>query len=176
MTGGDMNDQERDAVPELFTKQVTRLLPPGELEARILKFLGERRLCVLSTSRDNVPRSTPILYRNKGFTLYMAGEPGLKLGNIKLNPRVSVGIYDPKAEYSDKIDDITGVQISGHATLMGRQDSGFSDAFRLFGRPEAWAEHWFGLMIEVVPDKIEMLAMSLKNEDYAARQIWTRQA
>ncbi|NTV99600.1 MAG: pyridoxamine 5'-phosphate oxidase family protein [Chlorobiaceae bacterium] len=170
-----MSEQESAAVPEIFTKKVTRPLPPEELEQRILKFLEERRLCVLATSRDDVPRSTPILYRNKGLNIYMAGEPGLKLGNIKLNPRVSVGIYDPKAEFSDNIDDIVGLQISGHATLMSRQDEGFHEAFMLFARPEAWAEHWFGMMIEVVPEKIEMLAMALKNEGYAARQIWIRQ-
>ncbi len=169
-----MSEQQKPAVPEIFTKKVARLLPPEELEKRILKFLGERRMCVLSTCRDNVPRSTPILYRTIGFNLYMAGEPGLKLGNIKLNPIVSVGIYDPKAEFSDSIDDIVGLQISGRAKLMNKQDPGFFEAFRLFGRPEAWAEHWFGMMIEVVPDRIELLAMALKNEDYAARQIWTR--
>jgi len=39
----------------------------------------------------------------------MAGEPGRKLGNIKLNPRVSVGIFDPKAEFSEVLHDITGL-------------------------------------------------------------------
>ena len=101
----------------------------------------------------------------------MAGEPGLKLGNLKINPRVSVGIFDPKGEFSDDWHDIVGLQISGHAKLMDKQDPGFIEAFRLFGRPEAWAEHWYGRMIEVVPEKIEMFAMELKNEDYAARQI-----
>lgn len=169
-----MDTPQGTSVPEIFTKRVTRPLPKEELEARILKFLGSRRMCVLSTCRDNVPRSTPILYRNSGFNIFMAGEPGLKLGNIKLNPRVSVGIYDPKAEFSDSIDDIVGLQISGNARLMSRQDPGFFEAFRLFGRPDAWAEHWYGMMIEVVPERIEMIAMALKNEDFAARQIWNR--
>ena len=168
-----MSEQGKNAVPEIFTKRVSAHLSQQELESRILKFLGERRICVLSTSRDNVPRSTPILYRNVGFTIYMAGEPGLKLGNIKLNPRVSIGLFDPKAEYSDNMNDISGLQISGHAKLMSKQDPGFFEAFRLFGRPETWAEHWFGMMIEVFPDKIEMLDMGLKGEGYAARQIWT---
>ncbi|EAT58523.1 pyridoxamine 5'-phosphate oxidase family protein [Chlorobium ferrooxidans] len=162
-----------EQVPEIFTKKVERLLAQGELEARILNFLASRRLCVLSTSRDNEPRSTPILFRSKGFTLYMAGEPGLKLGNIMQNPDVSVGIFDPKAEFSDEIEDITGLQISGHARLISREDAGFSEAFKLFGRPQAWAEHWFGKMIEVIPDRIEMLSMGLKLEGYAARQIWS---
>jgi hypothetical protein len=168
--GGKMSEQ----VPEIFTKKASRLLSPEELEERILTILASRRLCVLSTCRDDEPRSTPILFRSKGFTLYMAGEPGVKLGNINLNPRVSVGIFDPKAEFSDEIHDITGLQISGNAKLLGKEDAGFNETFSLFGRPQAWAEHWFGKMIVVIPDKIEMLAMGLKLEDYAARQIWTR--
>ncbi|ACD90200.1 pyridoxamine 5'-phosphate oxidase-related FMN-binding [Chlorobium limicola DSM 245] len=170
----NMSEHEQPDVPEIFTKQVVRQLPPEELETRILSFLSSRRLCVLSTCRENVPRSTPILFRTKGFSLYMAGEPGQKLGNIKLNPRVSVAVFDPKSEFSEDILDITGLQITGQARLIGKDESGFMDAFRLFNRPEAWAAHWFGMMIEVVPDRIEMLSMALKSENYAARQIWTR--
>lgn len=169
-----MSEHEKPDVPEIFTKKASRQLAPEQLEERILKFLASRRLCVLSTCRDDEPRSTPILFCSTGFTLYMAGEPGTKLGNIKLNPRVSVGIFDPKAEFSEELQDITGLQISGHARLIGKDDPGFKEAFSLFGRPQAWAEHWFGRMIEVIPDKIELLSMALKLEDYAARQIWTR--
>ncbi|NMW18753.1 MAG: pyridoxamine 5'-phosphate oxidase family protein [Chlorobiaceae bacterium] len=169
-----MSEHEKPEIPDILTKRTSRQLAPEELEERILKFLASRRLCVLSTCRDNVPRSTPILFRSKGFNLYMAGEPGLKLGNIKLNQRVSVGIFDPKAEFSEDWHDITGLQISGHATLIGKQDLGFLEAFRLFGRPQSWSEHWFGMIIEVIPDTIELLSMAFKLEDYAARQIWKR--
>ena len=169
-----MSEHEKPGVPEIFTKRVQRPLPPEELDARILAFLASRRLCVLSTCRNRIPRSTPILFRSRGFTLFMAGEPGQKLGNIKVNPNVSVAVFDPKSEFSDDIGDITGLQIRGRARLLRREDPGFMEAFRLFGRPEAWAEHWFGMMIEVVPERIELLAMGLKLEGYAARQIWTR--
>lgn len=169
-----MNEQGKPEVPEIFTRRVVRSLPPQELEARILAFLASRRLCVLSTCRNRIPRATPILFRSKGFILYMAGEPGQKLGNIKQNPNVSVAVFDPKSEFSDDIHDITGLQIRGRGRLLGKQDPGFMEAFGLFGRPEAWAEHWFGMMIEVVPDRIELLSMALKSGNYAARQIWTR--
>ena len=169
-----MSEQQKPGIPEIFTKRIEKKLPNEELEARILALLSSRRVCVLATTRNNVPRSTPILFRSKGFTLYMAGEPGQKLGNIKLNPNVSVAMFDPAFEFSDEIQDITGLQIRGKARLIGKEDSGFMDAFRLFDRPESWAAHWFGMMIEVVPDRIELLAMGLKNEGYAARQIWVR--
>ncbi|MCF8382326.1 MAG: pyridoxamine 5'-phosphate oxidase family protein [Chlorobium sp.] len=169
-----MSEHEKPEVPEIFTKRVQRPLSQEDLEMRILAFLASRRLCVLSTCRNNIPRSTPILFRSKGLTLFMAGEPGQKLGNIKQNPNVSVGVFDPKSEFSDDIHDITGLQIRGHGRLLRKEDPGFMEAFRLFGRPEAWTEHWFGMMIEVVPERIELLAMGLKLEGYAARQIWTR--
>ncbi|MBM3163124.1 MAG: pyridoxamine 5'-phosphate oxidase family protein [Chlorobi bacterium] len=168
-----MSEHEQPGVPEIFTNRGLRPLPPEELEARILTFLASRRLCVLSTCRNNIPRSTPIPFRSKGFTLFMAGEPGQKLGNIKVNPNVSIGLFDPKSEFSENIHDITGLQIRGRGRLLRKDDPGFMEAFRLFGRPEAWAEHWFGMMIEVVAERIELLAMGLKLEGYAARQIWT---
>lgn len=171
---GVMEEKQEHGVPEIFTKRVTRQLPSDELEARILAFLGSRSLCVLATCRSNVPRATPVLYRSKGFTIYMAGEPGRKLGNISQNPTVSIAIFDPEAEFSEKIDDITGLQIGGKARLIGKEEPEFMDAFLMFGRPASWAEHWYGKMIEVVPDRIELLAMGLKNEGYAARQIWVR--
>lgn len=169
-----MSEQQGHGVPDIFTKSVTRQLPSDELEARILAFLGSRRLCVLATCRSNVPRATPILYSSKGFTIYMAGEPGRKLGNISQNPTVSMAIFDPDAEFSEKIDDIKGLQIGGKARLIGKEDPEFMDAFLMFGRPASWAEHWYGKIIKVVPDRIELLAMGLKNEGFAARQIWMR--
>jgi hypothetical protein len=161
-------------VPDILTKKSVRELPAAELEARILKFLAARSMCVLSTCRDNVPRATPIEFRAKGLNLYMAGEPGTKLGNIKLNPMVSVGIYDPKIESTHGWLDVEGLQISGYARLVGKSEPEFLEFFRLFGHPEEWIEHWAGMFIEFIPDKIEYLCIALKQEDYAARQVWTR--
>jgi hypothetical protein len=161
-------------IPEILKKKSVRQLPPAELESRILKVLATRSMCVLSTCRDNVPRATPIEFRSKGFNLYMAGEPGTKLGNIKLNPKVSVGIFDPKSESTHSWLDVEGLQITGIGRLIGKDEPGFLDAFRLFGHPEQWISVWAGMMIEIVPDRIELLCIALKQEDYAARQVWTR--
>ena len=60
------------------------------------------------------------------------------------------------------------MQITGHARLIGKGEAGFMEAFRMFGRPEAWAEHWHGVMIEVVPERIELPCMALKLDDCAA--------
>jgi nitroimidazol reductase NimA-like FMN-containing flavoprotein (pyridoxamine 5'-phosphate oxidase superfamily) len=67
----NMSEHEKPDVPEIFTKKVSRPLASEELEERIMKFLASRQLCVLSTCQNNEPRSTPILFRTKGFTLFM---------------------------------------------------------------------------------------------------------
>jgi nitroimidazol reductase NimA-like FMN-containing flavoprotein (pyridoxamine 5'-phosphate oxidase superfamily) len=51
--------------------------------------------CVLSTVHDNIPRATPVDFFSDGLTLWIAGEPGLKIRNIRSNPAVAVGIYHP---------------------------------------------------------------------------------
>ncbi|NTV02388.1 MAG: pyridoxamine 5'-phosphate oxidase family protein [Chlorobiaceae bacterium] len=161
-------------IPGILTKRCTRKLPETDLEARIATFLASRRICVLATCREDTPRATPIEFRARGLTLYMAAEPGTKIRNIHDNPNVSVGLFDPRAEKAGGWDEIEGLQLTGRARLYRKGQSGFFEAYRLFGKPEAWTGHWTGMMLEIVPDRIEYLCMALKREDYAARQVWTR--
>ena len=83
-----------------------------ELEKEILAFLDDASskpgttdkpgcplkhglACVLCTVHDGVPRATPIDFFADGMTLWLAGEPGLKIRNIRSNSQVAVGIYHP---------------------------------------------------------------------------------
>jgi len=50
---------------------------------------------VLATVKDNVPRATPVDFFNDGLTIWIAGEPGVKIRNIRSNQRVAVGVYHP---------------------------------------------------------------------------------
>lgn len=87
-------------------------MPREELEKQILVFLDEARsrpgitdkpgcplshglACVLCTVHNGEPRATPIDFFADGFTLWHAGEPGLKIRNIRSNAKVAVGIYQP---------------------------------------------------------------------------------
>jgi nitroimidazol reductase NimA-like FMN-containing flavoprotein (pyridoxamine 5'-phosphate oxidase superfamily) len=161
--------------PDILTKRCTRKLKAEELEARILKFLASSRICVLSTCRDNIPRATPIEFRSKGLTLYMAAEPGTKIRNIQMNPWASVGIFSSRSEATDDWHGVEGLQVTGHARLIKQGEPEFMEIYRLFGKPEQWIKGWAGMMLEITPDRMEYLCMALKDEDYAARQIWTRQ-
>ena len=82
-----------------------------ELEKEIIQFLDEGSTkmgdvnakcalkhgiaCVLATSRNNIPRATPVDFFNEGLSIGIGAEPGGKLLNLKENPNVSIGIYRP---------------------------------------------------------------------------------
>jgi len=50
---------------------------------------------VLATSYKDVPRATAVEFFNEGLTIYVFGEPGRKIANIKHNDLVSAFIYEP---------------------------------------------------------------------------------
>ena len=70
--------------------------------------------CVLCTVHDDEPRATPIDFFIDGFTLWHAGEPGLKIRNIRSNAKVAVGVYHPM----DHSVLNRSLQINGTATLL----------------------------------------------------------
>mgnify|MGYP001113114535 CR=1 FL=1 len=70
---------------------------------------------VLATSAKDIPRATVLEFFNEGLTLYIFGEPGGKIANIKRNPRVSAVIYEQPLDHS-KLQ--TSLQIFGKASLI----------------------------------------------------------
>ena len=87
---------------ELRSKKITKKLPADELEQRVADFLKSQNVCVLCTSKGDVPRATPIEYYSEGTTVYMLVDQGTKIENIKANPKVSIGIYNtPYTDWTD---------------------------------------------------------------------------
>ena len=70
--------------------------------------------CALGTSKDNIPRVTPIDFYNDGLTLWMTGDPGEKLATIRSNPNVSVGIFSP----IDRSKENRSIMLKGKASLV----------------------------------------------------------
>ena len=81
-----------------------------EIEEEILRFLDENSTnkgdgtqpgcglkhglaCALGTCRDNLPRVTPVDFFNDGLNIWILGDPGGKIVNIRANLNVAVGIY-----------------------------------------------------------------------------------
>lgn len=70
--------------------------------------------CVLATVHENIPRATPVDFFYDGLTIWIAGEPGLKIRNIRSNLDVAVGIFHPMDH--SKLN--RSLQIQGTATLF----------------------------------------------------------
>ena len=50
---------------------------------------------VLATAYRDTPRATAVEFFNEGLTIYIFGEPGRKIANIKKNKKVSCFVYEP---------------------------------------------------------------------------------
>ena len=105
-----------------------------EIEKEIIRFLDENGThkgdgtqpgcgakhgiaCALGTCKNNMPRVTPIDFYNDGLTLWMIGDPGGKLGNIRSNPNVAVGIYT-RLDHSVEN---RSIQLWGKASLLTKR-------------------------------------------------------
>ena len=85
-----------------------------EIEKDIIDFLDGGGYCALGTCKDNVPRVTPVSFENEGMTIWIIGDPGGKIENIKANPKVSVGVYSRIEDDKDNI----SLQVFGKAELI----------------------------------------------------------
>lgn len=70
---------------------------------------------VLATSANDKPRATPLEFFHEGLTLYVFGEPGGKIANIKRNPVVSAAVYEQPMLHSRQQQSL---QIFGTADLI----------------------------------------------------------
>ena len=80
-------------------------------------YLNSHNVLHLSTCKNNEPRCTPVEYFNNGLTVYMFCEGGGKIGNIKVNPKVSYSIADPYNPAQDFFG-ASGMQVWGTATVF----------------------------------------------------------
>jgi len=102
-----------------------------EIEKEILKFLEENSThpgdgtqpgcglkhgisCALGTCKDNLPRVTPLDFFNDGLNIWILGDPGGKIVNIRTNPNVAVGIYTRM----DHSVENRSIQLWGKASLI----------------------------------------------------------
>ncbi|TXT59367.1 MAG: putative Pyridoxamine 5'-phosphate oxidase-related FMN-binding [Promethearchaeota archaeon] len=142
-------------------------MPRKRLEKEIRAFLKTRKILVLCTCDNNIPRATPMdFYMEKGednYNLYVGLSPGRKIENIKNNPIVSIGIYTPM-----ETGKIQGMQITatGEERLKFLKDGeeGFEKAQRIVRGKRK-------LILRILPEKIELLDYDFVKENYSRFQI-----
>ena len=59
-----------------------------------------RNCLVLATSHKDIPRATPLEFFHEGIIIYIFGEGGGKIANIKRNRNVSAAIYQQPLKHS----------------------------------------------------------------------------
>ena len=139
-------------------------MPIKELKREIHKFLDERKVLVLCTCNNNIPRATPMdFYTEKdSFNIYLGPTPGRKVKNIEQNPNISIGIYTPLSEGK-----IQGMQITASGkdrlVFMRDGDEGFNEAQKIVRGKRK-------LLLKIIPEKIELLDYDFIKKGYARLQ------
>jgi len=136
-----------------------------ELKKEIRNFLDDRKVLVLCTCSNNIPRATPMdFYTEKdSFNIYVGPAPGRKVKNMEENPNISIGIYTPLSESK-----IQGMQITAtgkeRLIFLKEGDEEFKKAQKIVrGRRK--------LILKIIPEKIELLDYDFIKEGYSRLQV-----
>ena len=148
-------------------KKLNRM-PEDKLRTEIKEFFNKRKVLVLCTCNNNIPRATPMdFYTDKNedlnsFTIYVGPTPGRKVKNIEDNPVISIGIYTPMDTGK-----IQGMQItaSGKERLifLREGDEGFDKAQKIVRGKRK-------LILKIIPEKIELLDYDFIKKGYSRLQ------
>ena len=140
-------------------------MPEDELKTEIREYLDKRKVLVLCTCDNNVPRATPMDFYTEqdSFNIYVGPTPGRKVKNIEENPSISIGIYTPLSEGK-----IQGMQItaSGRERLifLREGDEEFENAQEIVRGKRK-------LLLKIIPEKIELLDYDFAKKGYSRLQI-----
>jgi hypothetical protein len=164
-----------------LAQKVTREMTREQLEEHIANTLNKVKMCTLVTSKDDIPRGTPIEYFSDGLTLYFSPDSGTKTENLKVNPNVGVTIYNNVSpDWENDWQTILGIQITGKGELLEEGDRDyargtemihFEGFLRALGRDETELPKGRKIL-KMTPSKIELLEYGLITKGFASKQIW----
>jgi len=144
---------------------INKKMSEDQLKREIREYLDKRKVLVLCTCSNNIPRATPMdFYTEKdSFNIYVGPAPGRKVKNMEENPNISIGIYTPLSEGK-----IQGMQItaSGRERLifLREGDEEFEKAQRIVRGKRK-------LLLKIIPEKIELLDYDFAKRGYSRLQI-----
>ena len=139
-------------------------MPEEELRKEIRSYLDTRKVLVLCTCNNNIPRATPMDFYTEqdSFNIYVGPVPGRKVKNIEENPYVSIGIYTPISEGK-----IQGMQI----TASGRENLIFlKEGDEEFEKAQKIVRGRRKLLLKIIPEKIELLDYDFVKLGYSRLQ------
>ena len=166
-----MGEKEKTTQATLADHIQKNTMSKEELERELLAFIDEASshpgtidgpgcplkhglASVLCTVHNDEPRATPVDFFADGMTLWFAGEPGLKIRNIRSNQKVAVGIYHAM----DHSVLNRSLQINATATLVpyDGHEQEFLERIKIMGVYDA-ASKVMGEMFEAQGRKVENL-------------------
>ena len=139
-------------------------MPEEELKREIREYLEKRKVLVLCTCSNNIPRATPMdFYTEKdSFNIYVGPAPGRKVKNMEENPNISIGIYTPLSEGK-----IQGMQI----TASGRDNLIFlKEGDKEFEKVQKIVRGSRKLLLKIIPEIIELLDYDFVKLGYSRLQ------
>jgi len=153
-----------------------KTLSQEELLREIVEYLEINNICTLAFAWNNVPRATPVEYRNDGATLYVVSE-GMshtfynqgeknkviewKKMFIERNPRCSVGIISPYFGYKST----RGLRMWGTAQVFHKGDEEWKRGCDLLHVERQLADFGqtvipdFLIVTKIVPEMIQYFNM-----------------
>lgn len=142
-------------------------MPEEDVKKAIRAFLDERKVLVLCTCSDKIPRATPMDFymdkKSNDFNIYLGPAPGRKVKNIEENPNISIGIYTPMDTGK-----VQGMQITASGidrlVLLRKGDEEFDKVQKIVrGRRK--------LLLKIIPEKIELLDYDFIKDGYSRLQV-----
>lgn len=164
-----------------LAKNIKTRMPREQLEEYLGNLFKQVRMCTLVTSRDDVPRGTPLEYFADGLTLYCSPDPGIKTRNLKTNTNVSLSVYNVHhPDWETKWDTYWGIQVTGTGVMYEDGDPEHARGvevidFRGFLRALGMDDSKFPegrKMLKITPSKIELTHFGLISQGFAPRQVW----
>ena len=142
-------------------------MPKKVLEKEIREYLNKRKVLVLCTCSDNIPRATPMDFyidkKSNDFNIYLGPAPGRKVKNIEKNPNISIGIYTPLDTGK-----VQGMQI----TASGKDRLIFlREGEEEFDKVQKIVRGRRKLLLKIIPEKIELLDYDFVKSGYSRLQI-----
>lgn len=144
---------------------INKKMPEDRLRREIREYLDKRKVLVLCTCSNNIPRATPMDFytENDSFNIYVGPAPGRKVKNMEENPNISIGIYTPLSEGK-----IQGMQI----TATGKDRLIFlRDGDKDFEKAQKIVRGKRKLLLKIIPEKIELLDYDFTKDGYSRLQI-----
>ena len=164
-------------VHEILGQSMERELSRKELEKYILDFLESQTICTLATSKNDLPRATTVEFHHQGMNLFIVGQTGVKIENIRANPNVSVAFCMTPESWLN----VKGMQMTGKAKILGPTESEYEKALRVY-KWQILADE-LGLdvkeypkylrIIKIQTEKVEVLDVSFVARGFSARQVLT---